>query len=144
MVYLSQQDPRWVNKKYDGNYTIGRYGCTITDVAMFYDWAFGKAQTPDWIASQLKFSNGLLLWNSLSNIGLKFVYRYYSRDDNRIAQALASPVEGCLIEVNHNHWLFLTGKKTVQGWKVADPWHGDSCYTNRYQDNITGFCVISK
>jgi len=145
MVFLSQQDPRWVNYKYNGNYTLGRYGCTITDITMFYDWAFNKNVRPDWVASKLKFSNGLLLWNSISNIGLKFVYRYYSRNDNRIKQALNSANEGCLLQVNKNHWLFLIGRYIPGlGWKVADPWTGKSCYTKKYNNNITGFAVISR
>jgi len=112
---------------------------------MFYDWAFNKNVRPDWVASKLKFSKGFLLWNSISNIGLKFVYRYYSRNDNRIKQALNSANEGCLLEVNKNHWLFLIGRKLpILGWKVADPWTGKSCYTKKYNNNITGFAVISR
>jgi hypothetical protein len=145
LTKFSQQDPRWASTKYQDGFTIGRYGCEITNLAMIYDWFFLSNKTPLYVAQNLKFNNGDILWSSLPKINLKLEKRYYSRDDNRITQALNNPNECCTVQVNNNHWLFIIGRKLpVLGYKVTDPWLGDTCYTNRYKNNITGFAVITK
>lgn len=146
MTNLSQQDSRWVGYKYSNGYTLGKSGCLITDITMFYNWAFNRNERPDVLSKKLGFTpDGLLLWNSISNIGLKFLYRYYSRNDAVISEAISNPNKGCLLQVNSNHWLLATGRKLpILGYKVADPWSGTSCYTNKYGNNITGFATITR
>lgn len=145
MIAFSQQDPRWAQKKYNNGYTYGRYGCTITCLAMVRNWFYGVVVFPDWVGPKLTYTSGMIIWSSLANIGLRLVERVRVRNDVKIRAALASPSQCCIVEVNHNHWLFVVGRYIpVLGYRVIDPWRGDYCYTNRYGNNITGCAIISK
>ncbi len=100
MLIFSQQDGRWVNTKFDTYYTIGRYGCTVTDLTMIRDYIHGGSMTPDVVSKQLSYSNGLVVWSSLKNIGLNLVERVFGRNDAKIAAAIAAPNKYVIIQVN--------------------------------------------
>ena len=143
--FLSQKDPAWNNHKL-GNTTIGANGCTITDLSMFSYW-YGDYKTPDWIADNLKFTaDGKVYWSSMNGkLPMNFVYRYYNRDDIKIKNILASENNVCLLEVNNKkHWVALIGFDKNKGYKVSDPWYGDSCYLFDRYPNITGFCELKR
>jgi len=146
LVSLCQQDSRWAGKTMGaGNWTIGRWGCLLTDVTMMYDWFFNRNAGPDWVDSQLSFTQGLLIWSSLSKIGLHLVTRTNGRNDVVIREGLANPNECVMLQVNNSHWLFLTGRWIpVFGYNVIDPWDGRTKYTNAYGNNITGSATIGK
>lgn len=145
MVTYSQQDPRWAQTKYSNGYTIGRYGCTLTDLTMIRDWFLHDDMVPPVVASKLQYASGLIIWASLKNIGLSLVERVRVRNDAKIQQALASSDHCVIVEVNHNHWLWVIGRQLpVLGYRVVDPWDGRIKYTNAYRNNITGCAVIGR
>ena len=145
MTTFSQQDRRWVGTKYSNGYTIGRYGCTLTDLTMIHDWFTGEQMTPDQVAAKLKYTSGLIIWDSLKNVGLKLVQRIRVRDDNAIRAGLAANDQCVIVEVNHNHWLWVIGRSLPGlGYKVVDPWDGRTKYTNSYSNNITGLAIIGR
>jgi len=147
MRKLSQRDPKW------GNEYIGKskakikdYGCTITSISMFSDW-YGNYKNPEWMANHLSFTtDGKLYWNSVSTseLPMRFVYRYYYKDDRKIQEILKSKDGVCLLEVNRNHWVALVGYSRVYGYKVNDPWDGTTCYLSKRNYKITGLTELTK
>jgi len=147
MKTLSQKNPAWGYQKIgDSNATIASYGCLITSLSMLSDW-YGKYKNPSWMAKNLKFTkDGLLYWNSItsSELPMKFVYRYYSRDDKKIKEILYSKDNACILRVvlNHyQHWVVLLGYSRLYGYKIADPIDGKVKYL-KYP--ITGFAEVAK
>lgn len=147
LTLFSQQDPRWAKMKLgESPCTVGRYGCTSVCITIGRNWLLKGDLNPGQIIPKLSYTkDGLILWGSLAKIGLKLNLRAYTRNDSTIQKALEAENAVCLLEVNHNHWLFLIGRKLpFLGYRVIDPWRGDKCYTSRYGNNITGFAVISR
>lgn len=147
MIKLSQRDPKWRYKKIgQSNLTIGNYGCLITDISMFSDW-YGKYRDPAWMSKNLQFTQGgLLIWKSIdsSKLPMKFVYRYYTKNDAKIREILASRDGVCLLQVNSNHWVALVGYSRLYGYRVADPFYGDVIYLNKRGYRITGFAELTR
>ncbi len=143
MKILSQRDPRWAGVKIGrSNETVGRKGCLITDNSAITDY-IGNFKDPGVLAQLLDFTAaGLLLWQSIEKAGLDFVYRFYSRDDAKILKAFADPDQFVVLEVNHNHWLWLIG--VVGGYKVMDPYYGDVIRITQRNYKITGFAILEK
>jgi hypothetical protein len=130
MILLKQNDPKWGPLKIGStNLTIGGYGCLITCLSMLSDW-YGYYKAPDWMAKYLAFtSKGLLLWNSIttSKLPMKFVYRYYTKDDKKIKEILYSKNGSCVLQVKYGsafHWVVLVGYSKLLGYKIADPIDG--------------------
>ena len=134
MKLLSQRDPDWANVTIgESDATIGRYGCTITDISMLSDWYSryryaGKFCTPKKLAKKLKFtSTGLLYWRSIEeydSLGFKFTWRFYSYDEARILPALNGKNTACLLRLyngNLVHWV-VGIKKIGNYYLVADPY----------------------
>lgn len=145
-VFLSQRDKRWASQKIGQSpLSVGDYGCTITTLSMFSSW-YGKFHNPEWMAKHLSFTgSGLLIWNSIteSELPMRFVYRYYTRDDNKIQEILKSKDGVCLLQVNNGkHWVALIGYSKLHGYKVADPYYGDSIWLKSRYQNITGFTEL--
>lgn len=147
MLYLSQRDPRWAYEKIGSSTaTIGKYGCLITDISMFSSW-YGKYRDPKWMARNLAFTrDGLLIWKSIdsSELPMKFVYRYYTKNDTKIREILASRDGVCLLQVNYNHWVALVGYSRLYGYRVADPYYGDVIYLSKRNYKITGFAELTR
>lgn len=146
ITVFSQQDPRWASYKYTNGYTIGRWGCLVTVLSMARNWFYNKQDNPVWTASHLKYTaEGYLLWGSLPDAGLKLIWRYYTRNEQAINEALAAPDKCVALQVNSNHWVWAIGRKLpLLGYKIVDPWDGRIKYTNFYRDNITGSATFSK
>lgn len=134
--------------------TIGRYGCTITCLSMASEYFHSvnpsiAYRLPQELAKTLKFtSEGLLIWESLSSIGMKKENRFYGANYQLINEALAHPKKVCLIQVkmmNGFHWVLALSKVpgTNDTYNVADPWYGDRSTTRRYKNQISGGAVIS-
>ena len=112
---------------------------------MFSYW-YGKYKDPAWMAKNLSFSNDLLIWGSVtkSELPMRFVYRYYKKDDNKIKEILKSRDGICVLQVNNNHWVALVGFSNFFGYKVNDPFHGDTIYLKDRKYNITGFAEFTR
>jgi hypothetical protein len=145
MLTIGQRDPRWSEIKLgDSVCTVGRYGCLITDISMAL-YYYKKYISPGILARILDFTpGGLLLWDSLSTVGLKLTKRGYGRNDSDIQSALKNPATVCILQVQGNHWVLATGNRLLGGYNIADSWFGDRSTTGRYGNNITGYAVISK
>jgi hypothetical protein len=148
---FSQQDPQWANMKLGSSvYTVGRYGCLSTVICMGYNWLFGKSITPAWIIPQLGYnSDGMLLWPSLSSVGLKLVSRISQSKtipSQAIADAWKNPDVITALEINNGvHFVWQVGRwYPILGYRMVDPWTGSKSFTNKYGNNVTGLRVISK
>ena len=147
MNILCQQDKRWASKFLGKTkYNLGRWGCTTTGITQGYNLLFGKQKTPANVAQILDYTpEGYILWKSLQKLNLRLTERFYGRKDVSIMEGLKNPNKFVLLQVNNNHWVFLMGRWIpILGYRIADPWKGDTCYTNRYKNNITGGAVITK
>ena len=147
MLRLNQRDPRW-GEEYIGKSKskIKDYGCTITSISMFSDW-YKDFKDPEWMVKNLLFtSDGRIYWTSITKsvLPMKFVYRYYYRDDRKIQEILKSKDGVCLLEVNRNHWVALVGYSRVYGYKVNDPYYGDTIYLSKRNYKITGLTELTK
>lgn len=147
MRILKQSDPRWTSEKIGSSQsTIGRYGCLITCLSMLSDW-YGTFNTPGWMARNLSFtSDGRLLWQSIRP-PMRFVYRYYKRDDAKIKSILFSKDNAVILEVpafNDKHWVLVVGFSRWAGYKIADPFDGTTKWLDKSYRNITGFAEITR
>lgn len=157
MVRYSQRDPRWSGVMLGNTgYSVARYGCTVTDIAMSSDYfktvlGAGVSQTPKYFAQALKFTpQGYLLWDSLPKcsrmkLRTRFVAAKMKPKDMHalILAALKDRKQVCLLQVEGNHWVLATGVDPAGGYKIADPWFGDNSTTKqRYKNRITGGAVL--
>lgn len=152
-IFLEQDDPKW------GKVTIGNtpfeledFGCLITDLSMLSHW-YGKYLTPGELAKALFFnSNGELFWNSVDKIcPFKFVYRYYTRDIEKIKSILFSKDNACVVRVFYNkykksyHWLVVTGFDQKSGKLIgADPINGQRVFIEDKYGLINGFAEFKR
>lgn len=143
MKILSQRDSQWADIRIGhSSETVGKKGCLITDNSAITDF-IGHFKDPGWLAQNLDFTAaGLLLWGSIIKAKLDFVYRFYSQDDTKIRKAFADPDQFVVLEVNHNHWLWLLG--VVGGYRVMDPYYGDVINIAQRGYKITGFAILEK
>lgn len=148
MKLLSQKDPRWGNEEIgQSGLKIRDYGCTITVASMFLSWyqeiGMGVFQTPDYLAKTLNFTkDGKVYWKSFEKVGLKFVYRYYYKDDKKCLEILKSKYNVCLLQVNNNHWVALVGYSRIYGLKIADPYYKEYAYLSKRGYKVTGFTEL--
>lgn len=148
MIYLSQRDPKWCENKLGGSkLTIGRYGCTTTCISMLSDY-FGYYLSPDKIAANKTFytKDGLILWQNLNIVSMKFERREYGEVDNEIIAALKDKNRAVMLEVNNGqHWVVAVKKNMIgDDYVVADPWLGDKCGVKKRYHNITGAAYFSR
>lgn len=145
MIILNQKNPLWRNKKIGKSQSsIGEFGCTISCLSMISDW-YKKYKNPEWMSDNLSFTpDGRIFWTSIteSELPMKFVYRYYAKDDAKIKKILASKDGTCILQVNNNHWVFLIGYSKILGYKVADPFYGDTTYLLPRRYKVTGFTEL--
>lgn len=146
MVYLSQRDPRWVNVKLGrSSLTLGRWGCTTTSISMLTDY-FGAFKTPLEIAqSDVYTKDGLIIWKKLKFPRMRFVGRFYGRNDAMIQDAMKDPKKAVILEVADNsHWV-VGVKKTLlrDDYVIIDPWDGKKTTACGRYRNVTGFAIFS-
>lgn len=150
MVILNQRDyPNTYLGKSKAK--VSDYGCLITCISMALSWYVetfkkGKWRDPKWLAKNLTFTKtGLLYWNSItkSDLPIKFVYRYYSKNDSKCLEILKSTYNTCILQVDYNHWVFLIGYSRIKGMKIADPYYGDITYLPKRNYKITGFAELT-
>lgn len=139
--YLSQRDPRWAGKRIGAStLTIGRFGCTITDLAQL-STRWGRPLTPDKIAENKNWftSGGLIIWRNLQIAGMKFERRLYGFQLVQIVNDLKAG-KGVLLQVNDGaHWILAERKMWFRNDFVSsDPWTGEPCAAIGDYHNITG------
>lgn len=147
MRILSQRNPIWGDINIgQSSEKISRSGCLITCLSMLSDW-YGTFNTPGWMARNLSFtSDGRLLWQSIRP-PMRFVYRYYKRDDAKIKSILFSKDNAVILEVpafNAKHWVLVVGFSRWAGYKIADPFDGTTKWLDKSYRNITGFAEITR
>ena len=152
-IFLEQDDSKW------GKITLGNtpfeledFGCLITVLSMFSYW-FGKYFNPGQLAKMLKFdANGNFLWLSMNGIlPFKFVYRYYTRDIEKIKSILFSKDNACAVRVYANklkksyHWIAVIGYDSKSGKLIgADPINGQSILIENKYGLINGFAEVTR
>jgi hypothetical protein len=65
---LKQNDPQWKNVPISSN-TIGGVGCTITSLAMKYNYHNNANITPPEMMRRLSFSGNSIIWSSVNKLG---------------------------------------------------------------------------
>ena len=152
-IFLEQDSPLW-GKVTIGNtpYELEDFGCLITDLSMLSYW-YGKYLTPAQLAKKLKFnSNGEFLWNSMNGVcPFNFVYRYYSRDIEKIKSILFSANNACVVRVFYDkykksyHWLTVIGYDQKSGKIIgADPIDGQRVFIEDKYGKINGFAEVTR
>jgi ABC-type bacteriocin/lantibiotic exporter with double-glycine peptidase domain len=146
MKTFCQRDPRWASKLLGkSKYTIGRYGCTTCCVAEGAVYFGNSDIRPDDVAQLCKYTKeGLILWSSLDKVKLQLIKRGYLREDDFIKEALKNPTKVCMLQVQGNHWVFVTGVSVLGGYKIIDPWYGDNSTTRRYKNQVTGYAILGE
>ena len=143
MILYKQGDLRWAFKKLGNSvYNMMQKGCVTTDVTMSADY-FGIKMTPGQVVEKLQYTDGgLLLWQSVSNIGLKFLWRGYDYNQATIDEALKNPKRTCLLQVDRGaHWVLGIYRvpMTRKFW-VADPYTG----TRKFYSGVVGYSILTK
>jgi hypothetical protein len=125
-------------------FTVGRYGCLITDLSMISDY-FHDYKSPKYFAKYGRFQpDGQFIWTSLPEISkLVLVDRSNGRNDEMIMKGLKDPKLTAILQVNKNHFVLALGKSLLGGYNIADPWTGKKSTTRYYGNNITGARIIS-
>lgn len=145
MSIYSQRDQRWAAQEIGlSGLTIGRYGCTITCLAMLASY-FGQDINPGAMETLLKFTpQGLIIWQSADFAKFAFESRVRYRDNALISAALKDPKRAVILEVaGHSHWVVATGwQPETNCFKIADPWLGDHSNMKRYGDVINGMAFF--
>ena len=68
VALLKQNDPQWKDVKISTN-TIGGVGCTITSLAMKYNYHNHANITPPEMMRKLSFSGNSVIWSSVNRLG---------------------------------------------------------------------------
>lgn len=148
MIYFSQRDPKWAADKIgSSNLTIGRWGCTLTSIAMLSSY-FGCPQTPLEIAHNAANFNkeGLVVWKNLNFPCFQFVFRGYNESVSRIKDAMEDPDKAVLLQVNYGqHWVVgIRPKFFGRSYIVADPWDGKKVDVLAKYHNIMGAAYFKR
>lgn len=148
MFPLNQRSPAYKDVMLGKSpYSINKYGCLTCALSYLSQYFHCYIDPVECATKTFQYTkDGLLLWPSIDFLPhMKFVRRYYSRDDKIITEALKNPDTAVVLQVNGNHWLaaikpsFWTFKKS---YVCQDPWMGDYCDVIRRYKNITGFAVV--
>ena len=78
---------------------------------------------------------------------MRFVYRYYQRNDIKIREILASRDNACILQTEMNgyqYWVALIGYSRILSYKISDPIDGKVRYFNDKYKVITGFAEVTK
>lgn len=147
MIIYSQRDPLWAEKAIGNTfYTIGRYGCTLTCIAMLASY-FNEKLTPLDIARRCRYTeDAKIIWASVKFENFEFDGRYYQENREMIDNALKDPNRAVILQVNNSkHWVVATSKTFfLDKYKIADPWYGDRATMARYGNQINGFALFTR
>jgi hypothetical protein len=145
MNVISQKNPKWATTRIGySNATLSRWGCTICSLCMLLGKLQNRFVNPADAAKYWNFnSKGEILWNETEFNGMKFVKRYYSNDGGKIYDYANHEDMGVIVEVNHNHWLYVD---KVEGSKytIFDPWDGKKYDGLPSKYKVTGFALFER
>jgi hypothetical protein len=146
MTYFSQRDPRWANVRIGNTrLRVGDWGCTLTGIASLLSF-YGIAMTPGQVARYPGLFNarGEILWFNVTKLSkgkLKFVRRWYARNDREIKKSILDSPKTCvLIRVTvRGHWVVGIGV-TPDGrdYWIMDTLDGKKKQLFKTYPNITG------
>ena len=142
MTYYGQRDPRWATVKLGKtNRTLAQVGCTTCCIADASSW-FRMERRPDTLARTLDYTaDALILWGSLSKIGLKLTLRFKGYNPAVIAEALKNPDKTVALNVDRGgHWVFALRDLGFGKYWVHDPWSN----SKKVYGGVVGGAVISK
>ena len=145
MQILSQRDPRWSWKKLGkSKETVGAKGCVTTNISMGSSY-FGKFFDPGQLAELLDFTlEGYIFWQSVSKIGMKFIWRGYPSNFKQaeIDEALKNPKRICELNVDGGaHWVLgIYRVPLTKKYWVADPWDGK----RKFYGGVIGYAILEK
>lgn len=148
MKKLCQRDKLWGSEKLGNtNYTVARYGCTITCISMATDYFSkfkGEWRSPAWLARKLTFTNGgLIVWGSMKpllNCRLSLRSNVFSK--SIVNEALKNPHKAVLLQVDNYHWVIAVSNGLL-GLYAVDPWTGEKIKVLKRYNKITGIAVLS-
>jgi hypothetical protein len=153
MENFSQLDQRWAGKKIGmTNLLIKDYGCTVSCLADAVN-DFGGFLTPYGVAKALDFtSEGKILWNSISKIGMKFIWRGPVYDSSKVNAALNNPNKNqrILLELSIpgselRHWVLANKLINIGKYQVRDPLGGSIAeYPSSLHPMITGYAIVEQ
>lgn len=149
MHHNGQRDMGWDSVKMGhSNATVGHYGCTITSISNLSGF-YCNYKDPEWCARHFDFTHdGLLLWQSVKDVGMRFSGRHYSYSKAHLLEILRSKNDSCIIQVplhtgSGRHWLALTNYHN--GRLIAfDPWYKTGVDVLAKYGKITGYAVFTK
>lgn len=139
MNTLSQKDPRWANLKIGNtNYTMSGYGCFITACCIV------SGIDPPEALQRLRFDGAMLIWESITNIGLQPLFK--GDWDNTKALEYIQANGQCIARVDFDgsdrtddtHFVVLIGNK-----QLIDPIDGKIKPTSTYS-KYTGIRACRK
>jgi len=113
---FSQLDPRWARHRIGNSICMLKdWGCTITATCRALFQLTGKVLNPPEMEGKLNFtSDGRVLWQSFTNIGVKAARGYGKPSEFK---------KGMLIELDYNprHWVTFEEMKGTNAIMVMDP-----------------------
>ena len=139
MQILSQKDPRWGSLKINNtSYSMSGWGCFVTCVSMVADIL------PTEALKKLRFDGAMLIWESISNIGLEPIEK--GGWDNAKALDYVAKNGQCIARVDFDgsdrtddtHFVVLIGNK-----RLYDPIDGKEKATSTYS-KYTGIRACRK
>ena len=140
---IRQYDSRWKNKYIaNSNATIGKYGCTLTSLAMVHSYKTGTLYTPDVMDDLLKFTGGgAVYWNSVNALG----YYKHAYSLSAIYEQLkqGNPVIiGGKNASGGTHWVVITGYTGTSvanlngcDFTINDPGNGNRTTLQQFFDS---------
>ena len=127
MTYFQQRNQNY-SEQFLGNseLKIKVAGCTTCAIYTLNS-LFGGFERPHRNNYDLRYSDGNILWQSVNLSKIKFEWRQYTFDRNRIRLDVLNPWKGVLININMpsvpggKHWLVVLSLGWG-GYNCYDPW----------------------
>jgi len=145
MRKLCQLDTRWSQDTLGHTeYTIGRWGCTVTAICMLQSRMDKEtALMPPEAAKKWNFTDeGKVYWsNDFGSLEFKGRYRNEEPDKTTLKEWMTKE-RGIILEVNYTHWVV----GYYNGWwglYCVDPIDGKVKQVNKHY-KITGFALFAK
>lgn len=114
------------NRLGSSNLTIKQAGCTTCAIYTLNS-LFGGNETPNQNNIDFRYLDGSILWGSVNLSKLKFGWRAYNFNRNKIRLDVLNPFKGVLININMptvvggKHWLVILSLGWG-GYNCYDPW----------------------
>ncbi len=142
MIFYGQRDKRWAQVTLGNtNRTVAQVGCTTCCVGTLASF-FGILVDPGYLAKRLVYTpDALLVWSSLTSIGLKLDRRFYASNTAIIDEALKHPRKVVLLNVDSGaHWVSALRSLGFGTYWVHDPLTN----SKKLYRGVVGGAVLSK